>query len=220
MESTIDNPFVDPEIASNYEEWYTNEGLKDDRLEKNLLKKLINIFPQSQTILDVGCGTAHFTKWFSEQGLRATGIDISRNMLAEAHRNGKYDCICGDALALPFPSSSFDLVALITTLEFLPDSLKAITESLRVAKLGLVIGALNKNSILGRGLKKKGGPIWGSARLFTNKELICLLRRAASDGHVKIIWRTTLWPLVSCALPLPWGGFIGMIGKKLEKDGG
>jgi len=49
-----------------------------------------------------------------------------------------------------------------------------------------------------------------AAHLFTLKELIRLIRQAAGGGQIKIAWQTTLWPFLPFALPLPWGGFIGM----------
>jgi hypothetical protein len=38
---------------------------------------VLAIFPQARTILEVGCGTGHFTRWFSEQGVQAVRLDIS-----------------------------------------------------------------------------------------------------------------------------------------------
>jgi ubiquinone/menaquinone biosynthesis C-methylase UbiE len=113
-------------------------------------------------------------------------------------------------MVLPFSGGAFDLVALITTLEFIPDPVQALTEALRVARYGLILGVLNRQSVLGRQLKREGGPIWEAARFFTPGELVHLVRRAADERPVKIVWRTTLWPLWPGSLPLPWGGFSGM----------
>ena len=204
------NPFADPAIVSGYESWYETTGRRADRLEKLLLKRLLAGFPRASTILEVGCGTGHFTRWFAEQGLQATGLDLSRPMLAEAVRLGSPPCVHGDALALPFSTGAFDLVALVTTLEFLPEPVQALAEALRVARHGLVLGVLNRQSLLERQSKREGGPIWGVARFFALAELSRLVHRAAAGRPTEIIWRTTLWPVWSGVLPLPWGGFIGM----------
>ena len=82
------------------------------------MKRLLTGFSRACTLLEVGCGTGHFTRWFGEQGLQAMGLDFSSPMLAEAIRLGSPPCVQGDALALPFRAGAFDLVALITTLEF------------------------------------------------------------------------------------------------------
>ena len=204
------NPFASPTTVAGYEDWYETAGCRADRLEKVLLKRLLAGFPRASTILEVGCGTGHFTRWFGEQGLQAMGLDLSRPMLTEAVRLGSPPCVRGAALALPFSTGAFDLVALVTTLEFLPEPIQALAEALRVARRGLILGVLNRQSLLGRRSKKEGGPIWRTAQFFTPAELTALVQRAAAGRAVKIVWRTTLWPVWSGVLPLPWGGFIGM----------
>jgi ubiquinone/menaquinone biosynthesis C-methylase UbiE len=204
------NPFANPGMASGYEAWYERTGCRADRLEKALLKRLLARFPQAGTLLEVGCGTGHFTRWFDELGLQAAGLELSLPMLAEASRLGSPPCVRGDALALPFSSAAFDLVVLITTLEFVVDPIQALAEALRVARRGLILGVLNRQSLLGWQLKREGGPIWDAARFFTPAELTHLMGRAVAGRRVELVWRTTLWPVWPGKLPLPWGGFIGM----------
>jgi ubiquinone/menaquinone biosynthesis C-methylase UbiE len=203
------SPFASPGIAAGYEAWYHTKGRRADRREKAILQWLLARFSEAHSILEVGCGTGHFTRWFGEQGLLAVGLDLYRPMLDEAVSLSRPVYLQGDALRLPFRSKSFYLVALITTLEFLPDPLQALAEALRVARQGIILGALNADSRLGREYKLAGGPIWEVARFFTPDELICMIRRVAG-GKSRVIWRTTLWPFWPGALPLPWGGFIGM----------
>ena len=213
------NPFADPALVSGYEAWYATAGQRADMLEKALLQRMLNGFPRASTILEIGCGTGHFTRWFDQQGFRPVGLDRSPAMLAEARRLGSPPCVRGDALAPPFPTKAFDVVALITALEFVPDPDQALAEALRVARQGLILGVLNRQSLLGRQLRRKGGPIWGTARLFTPAELSDLARRAAGGQRVRITWQTALWPLWRGALPLPWGGFIGMAVRSFQRRG-
>lgn len=210
MKRSTGNPFADPVIVSGYEAWYETTGRRADCLEKLLLKRLLARFPQAHTILEVGCGTGHFTRWFGEQGLQATGLDLSWPMLAEARRLGSRLCMRGDALALPVSREAFDLTALITALEFLPDPVRALAEALRVTRQGLILGVINGQSLLGWQLKREGGPIWGAARFFTPAEVGLLVERAAAGRQVQVVCWTTLWPVWPKALPLPWGGFLGM----------
>jgi ubiquinone/menaquinone biosynthesis C-methylase UbiE len=209
MDKWAMNPFSNPAIVTGYETWYETVGRRADRLEKALLKRLLASFPQASTILEVGCGTGHFMRWFAEQGLQVAGLDVSRPMLAETTRLGSPPCVLGDALSLPFWTATFDLVALVTTLEFLPEPILALAEALRVARQGLVLGVLNRQSLLGRQLKREGGPIWGVAQFFTPAKLTDMVQCAAGRP-VKTVWRTTLWPVWSGMLPLSWGGCIGM----------
>jgi ubiquinone/menaquinone biosynthesis C-methylase UbiE len=204
------NPFTDPELVAGYERWYSTVGRRADRLEKRLLRMLLGRFPDAHEVLEVGCGTGHFTRWMTSRGLRAIGVDISAAMLAEARRLKTGDCVRGDALGLPFKSKSFDLVVMIATLEFTPEPVEALSEAFRVARGGVILGAFNDHSRLGQQLKAKGGVTWDSAHFFTVKELTRAVRRALGDRPAEVVWRTTLWPCWPRALPLPWGGFIGM----------
>lgn len=203
------NLFTNSEIAASYESWYSTTGRWADRQEKTLIKQLLKGFPSARSILDVGCGTGHFTRWFSQQGKQVIGLDASRAMLNEAKRFGSKLLLQGNALEIPFTSNSFDLITLITTLEFLPDAYKVINEVQRVARQGLILGVINTQSSLGRKYKRSGNPIWEAAQFFTPNELKNLILQTL-DFKAEIIWRTTLWPLLPMSLPFPWGGFIGM----------
>ena len=210
------NPFANVETVAGYEAWYRTDGCKADQQEKSILKWLLSGFPAAHSILEVGCGSGHFTRWFIEQGLRAVGLDLSHPMLEESKRLGSEFLLQGDALRLPILSKSFDLTALITTLEFLPNSVQALTEALRVARQGIILGVLNRQSCLGRKHKRSGGPIWKYARLFTPYELKQAILEAVGE-RVNIIWCTILWPLWPTSLPLPWGGFIGMSANQMRE---
>ncbi|RLC63914.1 MAG: class I SAM-dependent methyltransferase [Chloroflexi bacterium] len=205
----------DERIASHYEAWYeTAEGRRADALEKASLRRLLEHFPGAQSVLEVGSGTAHFTRWLGEQGLAVVGLDLSAAMLAQARSLDGVPLVQGDALRLPFTAGAFDLVALITTLEFLKQSRQALAEALRVARLGLLLGVLNRWSLLGLQRRLEGifrCTVYDAAHFYGVGELQRLLR-SVSAGKGRIVWHTTLfprrwpWPRTS----LPWGGFIGM----------
>ncbi len=203
------NLFTNSEIAASYEVWYSTTGRWADQQEKALMKQLLKGFPSARSILEIGCGTGHFTRWFSQQGKQAIGLDASRAMLNEAKRFGSELLLQGNALKIPFALNSFDMIALITTLEFFPDANKVINEVQRVASQGFILGVINSQSSLGRKYKRSGNPIWETAKLFSPDQLKHLILENTT-GKIKIVWRTTLWPLLPISLPLPWGGFIGM----------
>jgi SAM-dependent methyltransferase len=117
----------------------------------------------------------------------------------------------GDALDLPFIDRSFDLALLITTLEFVADSSRALAEAVRVARHGLILGVLNRWSLLTLRYRRSRKPLWKSARFFGPRELARLVRAAAGKRFQGLHWRTTIWPIAWMPdTPLPWGGFIGL----------
>jgi SAM-dependent methyltransferase len=205
------NPFTSQALASRYEAWYAGEGRRADLLERALLGKLLQAFPDARSVLEVGCGTGHFTRWMADKGLDAVGLDISEPMLNEARRLGGPQYFSGDAHALPFADRSHDLTALITTLEFLPDPARALAEAVRVARHGVLLGVLNRWSLLTLRYRMSGKAMWDAARFFGPWELTDMVREAGRGRLSGVLWRTTLWPVPGVGdLPLPWGGFIGM----------
>jgi SAM-dependent methyltransferase len=53
--------------------------------EKDLLRWMLARFPSARSVLEVGCGTAHFTRWLEPQRL-VVGLERSAAMLREARR--------------------------------------------------------------------------------------------------------------------------------------
>lgn len=206
---TAHQPFEDPKIAARYEDWYYTTGQKAANQEKELVKALLCQYDRVHTILEVGCGTGYFTNWMRGMDYETVAFDRSRVMLQEAHQHNHLDCVQGDALALPFLDQFFDLVVMITTLEFIDDPDQALSEAVRVAREGMILGVINRNSLLGCRYRRKGGPIWGAARLFTPNELLQMVSGFARSRE-DITCKTTLWPIFSGSSKLPWGGFIGL----------
>ncbi|MFN3762555.1 MAG: class I SAM-dependent methyltransferase [Anaerolineae bacterium] len=203
------------EIAAHYEAWYeTPQGRAADRQEKNLFRQLMAAFPGAQTVLEIGCGTGHFTRWLRDEGFQALGLDLSMPMLAQAQALDGLPLVRGDAHRLPFADGAVDLAVLITTLEFLDHPQEALAEALRVARQGILLGVLNRWSPLGlaRRLASRVRPsVYRAAHFYGVGELRRLVRSVAGP-QATVIWRTTLFPWGILRRPslLPWGGFTGM----------
>jgi SAM-dependent methyltransferase len=205
------HPFDDPLVADTYEAWYTGAGVHAEELERRLLARLLARWTCVRTVLDVGCGTGHWTRWLNDAGPAVYGVDLSWAMLREAQRMGTRRCLQGDAHALPFPDKTFDLVTMVTTLEFVANPLRALEEAVRVARKGVILGVLNRLSLLAARRRFFGESLWETARFFSVRELENLACRAGGQRVRALAWRTTLWPIEAVPdLPLPWGGFIGM----------
>lgn len=205
----------DKNAAAGYEAWYeTPEGHRVDEQEKAVLGRLLNAFDDVDSVLEIGCGTGHFTRWLGEQGLMAVGLDLSGAMLAQAQMLDGIALTLGDAYRLPFADGAFDVAALITTLEFLEWPQRALTEALRVARRGVMLGVLSRWSVLGLQRRLRGifrPTVYNAAHFYGVGELERLLKLVAGE-QARIEWHTTLFPR-----RWPWpqarsacGGFIGM----------
>ena len=203
------------DVAAHYEAWYeTPEGRRADELEKAVLGRLLRGFSRLGTVLEVGCGTGHFSRWLGAQGLAAVGLDLSPAMLAEAQVLDAGPLVRANARRLPFADGAFDLAAFITTLEFLERPRESLAEAMRVARRGVMLGVLNRWSVLGLQRRLAGlfrRTVYDAARFYGVGELKRLLRLIARQ-KARVVWRTTLFP--HCwpwqQIRLPWGCFIGM----------
>lgn len=78
------NPFDDADLATRYEGWYAGEGRHASELEKALLGKQLQSINGTKSVLEIGCGSGHFTRWMRELGYQVTGLDSSTAMLESA----------------------------------------------------------------------------------------------------------------------------------------
>lgn len=203
------------QAAPYYESSYQSQYRRADKLEKQLIKKLLEQFPYAQTVLEVGCGTAHFTKWLQTEGYQCVGLDISSGMLKEAKRLwGQGSLIRGDGLHLPLPDKSVDLTVFITSLEFIPDAAAALSEATRVARQGILLGFLNKNSFSAfkRRLQPKRAPLFSSAVFYSLPDINRVLAKTVVEYEI-VFWSTTVFPRIFGNLEskaLPFGDFLGI----------
>jgi SAM-dependent methyltransferase len=81
-------------------------------------------------VLDVGCGTGELTAVLREETPGSVvGLDADRSLLAHADSR----VVQGNALELPFPDDTFDLVVCQALLVNLPDPAAAVAEFRRVS---------------------------------------------------------------------------------------
>ena len=135
-----------------YDAWYaTQRGAWIGKEEYRLIAALLAIRP-SETLLDVGCGTGYFTRRFATDAAdgNVVGADIDPDMLrfAGGHSAHSIGFVAADARKLPFCDRSFDLVVSVTALCFIREEQQALCEMLRVARRRVVLGLLNRHSLL------------------------------------------------------------------------
>jgi SAM-dependent methyltransferase len=168
-------------VANEYDQWYeTAEGAMYDRLEKKLIADFLPAEAKGKKVVEVGCGTGHWSRFFSEYGFEVTGLDISERMINAALQKdiSNVSFHIADGHFLPFADDSFDLTAAITTLEFVHDVEVVLREMIRCTqKPGgqLLIGLLNGLAGMNKQRKKDLESPYAFARIFSPFELKELL---------------------------------------------
>ncbi|HMQ75778.1 MAG TPA: class I SAM-dependent methyltransferase [Flavobacteriales bacterium] len=74
------------------------------------------------TVLDMACGRGRHARWFAEAGCRVTGIDLSKESIAEARSEVPSAQFAVHDIRVPFATAAFDLVVcLFTSLGYFED---------------------------------------------------------------------------------------------------
>jgi len=170
-------------IAGRYDRWYqSRRGAWYDRVEKRAIDRLLPDAGKGKALLDVGCGTGHWSAYFARKGFDVTGVDISEQMIEVARAKG----ICGsrfqvaDAQNLPFADNQFDVASAVTAIEFATHPTRLLAEMARCVKKQtgtLVIGTLNALAPYNKARSAQRGNVYASARLTSPQETEDLLSR-------------------------------------------
>lgn len=183
-----ETPFDFDKMADGYDAWYaTPDGRRHDAAQKQLICRLLPDAGIGAQMLDVGCGTGHWSVFFAKLGFHVTGLDISPKMIAAARGRHAPNCrfSVGDVMRLPYKDERFHVACAITVMEFVPDMQCACEEIFRCLKPGgcMIIGTLNRLAAVNRQRVAAGAEPFASARMFTLDEL---QRFLAQFGNVTI----------------------------------
>ena len=146
-------------IADRYDFITVALSYGQDRRWKRRLIELASI-RAGHRVLDLATGTGDIAFAASDHGARVVGLDITHRMIQLARmkgqerregqegqegQEGKTQFIVGDMLALPFPSTSFDIVTTGYGLRNVPDLTQGIDEISRVLTPGGQLLSLDFN---------------------------------------------------------------------------
>jgi ubiquinone/menaquinone biosynthesis C-methylase UbiE len=205
-------------VASQYETWYGSEkGRRVDRAERTLLDWMLARLPGTEMVLEVGCGTGHFSRYLASRSLRVVGADRSPAMLASLRKGDpSVTSVQADAHNLPFRDRSVDAALFITSLEFLDKPRRALAEAVRVCRRGLMLMVLNRRSL--GGISRRIGPqasqtILGRAQDYSLASLRTVVRDAAGTRLRDLHWGYGCFPrdLWSTPSRLPVGDVIALV---------
>lgn len=217
-------PLFDQDMARRYDAWFMSPmGRHVEEVENQLILDLLR--PQAgESLLDVGCGTGNHLLLFRQLGLDVCGVDPSEPMLQIARQKlgAAAELKVASAEELPYEDNAFDIVTLISSMEF-AQPLHALSEAARVARSRVFVGVLNSFSANGiqRSMEALLKPtIYRQAKFYNVWELHFLVHRVV--GTCRVEWGSALWlPLrfysldrkLSRWMPRlrnPLGAFLGM----------
>jgi len=210
-------------VADVYDQWYeTAEGAMYDRLEKKAVSRYLPQNALGMKLLEVGCGTGHWSQFFSDCGFEVTGVDVSERMIkiAQSKNIANASFQIADGHSLPFKENSFDVTVAITTLEFVYDAELVLQEMARCTRKPfgqLLIGMLNALAKLNRNRQQVSESLYANARLFTPCQIKKLLQSHGQThvvtagfipGQKRLLSLSPFIDVVSRFLHLPYGVFI------------
>nr|WKN38126.1 class I SAM-dependent methyltransferase [Tunicatimonas sp. TK19036] len=208
--------FFNRDHTDTYELWYEGRYKRAEIWQKKVIGDLIQQDKRVKTLLEFGCGTTRFTRWWHEIGIEASGGDISPFMLGQGVHLFNGDLVLADSHHMPFKDHTFDALAFITTFEYYKDPVKVIREAARVGKYGIVFGMMNRNSpkVVRRRIQEAFGknPFYVTATFYTPKKLTAIIDEALQGRDYTIRWNATGLPkwFPMQEWKQPYGDFFGL----------
>ena len=147
----------------------------DEVYLRHYVELVMRYAPPRAKILDLGCGNGISARLLNQADFNVVGTDISPLFLEEAREweNPRLQYRICDVIELPFESGSFDVICSNELIEHLPNVETALTEMIRVVRMGgrIVLSGPNLCSPLIPLLDwinlmsgKSGRPVWGETK--------------------------------------------------------
>jgi ubiquinone/menaquinone biosynthesis C-methylase UbiE len=203
----LDDPAIDPAVRerSIADVTRSNRWLGGLRSARLALREATQTLRGSATLLDVGTGLADIP-YFARQDALAAGVDLTTIGVDEAPSllvaaRGRLNAVvCANALALPFPDHSIDIVMCSQLLHHFEnaDAERLVREMSRVARVSVVVSDLRRSWIAAIGFWIVSFPlrfhrvtrhdgVVSVMRGFTASELRTLIR--AATGVTPVVRR-------------------------------
>lgn len=135
---------VDPKTVSSFgEEWNVFHGFNERELEFTGDMYFDIITPEMLndqcTVIDIGCGSGRWIKYLDGHYKKMVGMDPSKAIFAAdklLDKNDKVELVQASTDNIPFPEGSFDFAYSLGVLHHIPDTQKALADSVKMVKSG------------------------------------------------------------------------------------
>lgn len=127
---------------------FADYALIERASEAEHLARLLSL-KGNECALDVACGPGTLARVFARRVPWICGLDLTPAMLARAQKETaeeqleNFRQVCGNALAMPFPDGTFDLVVTSYSIHHIPDAAATFREVARVLRRGGKFGVLD-----------------------------------------------------------------------------
>ena len=135
---------IDHKTVSSFgEEWNAFHGFNERELEFTgdmyfdiVTKEMLN---ENSTVIDIGCGSGRWIKYLDGRYRKMVGLDPSKAIYAADKllgKNDKVELVMASTDHIPFPEGSFDFAYSLGVLHHIPDTEKALADSVKMVRPG------------------------------------------------------------------------------------
>jgi len=130
-------------VTSFGEEWNAFHGFNERELEFTGDMYFDIVTPEMLndqcTVIDIGCGSGRWIKYLEGRYKKMVGLDPSKAIFAADKllgRNEKVELVRASTDNIPFPPGSFDFAYSLGVLHHIPDTEKALMDSVKMVRSG------------------------------------------------------------------------------------
>lgn len=109
---------------------------------KFLLRKFRTFYPAAKTLLDIGAGAGALVAEAQKIGLRATGIEPSRSLVAAALRVNGVELVQGLFPHAAMAGQRFDVVCIVDVIEHVADPVKLLRDAAAALSPGGIVAVV------------------------------------------------------------------------------
>ncbi len=135
---------IDPKTVSSFgEEWKAFHGFSEKDLKRigDMYFDIVdnNMLNEQSTVIDIGCGSGRFIRYLGNRFKKMVGLDPSKAVYAADEligKNEKVELVMASTDNIPFPDGFFDFGYSLGVLHHIPDTQKALNDSVKKIRSG------------------------------------------------------------------------------------